>query len=85
MFYSLCPGDIGDVNKAVYIVIYSYKKAKICYIFNLSFNGGANRVLLTYHFPWIRNHLLHSKGYTPVVRPDIKYNSLHCLPGADNL
>ena len=61
MFDSLGPGKIGHMDQTVYTFLDTDKNTEIGNILNLTFNNGANRIIIHNQIPGIGLQLLHAE------------------------
>src|SRR6056297_137408 len=84
MLDPLGPGNIGDMDQAVDVIINADEHTEVRNIFNLTLNGRAYRVLLADHLPRIRHGLLHAERYAPAFRLDIEHHGFHFFAHTDD-
>ena len=81
----LCPGDVRDMNKAVYAFINTDEYAKIRDILDSAFNGGSHGIFLSNNVPRIWFHLLEAQGNPLIGRVYVQNHSINQVTHPDDL
>src|SRR5690606_20150048 len=84
-FATTVPGQVGQVNHAVDVVVEANEQTELGDVLDFAFDGRANRVGLSKDFPRIAHGLLETKGNATLGRVDLEHHDFDFLRGRNDL